>query len=248
MIQKLKTIIVDDEEKAQRLTENLLKQYNNVEVLGVADGVDSAYKLVIKHNPDVVFLDVEMPGKNGFELVKMLQKTIYKPEIVFVTAFDKYAIEAFKHAAFNYLLKPIDKDELSQTILRLTEKKGAENLNEKFHSLINYLEPKNRIKLNTRVGYILIEPQDIIYCESDGSYTDIYLKNKTKQTSTFNLGKIEHLLPKNHFFRINRSVIIKLSYLKEVNRIKKTCSIQFESKEKVFEIPRKQLKELENYV
>ena len=163
MIQKLKTIIVDDEEKAQRLTENLLKQYNNVEVLGVADGVDSAYKLVIKHNPDVVFLDVEMPGKNGFELVKMLQKTIYKPEIVFVTAFDKYAIEAFKHAAFNYLLKPIDKDELSQTILRLTEKKGAENLNEKFHSLINYLEPKNRIKLNTRVGYILIEPQDIIY-------------------------------------------------------------------------------------
>lgn len=243
---KFKVIIVDDEEKAQRLTRNLLKQYSEIEVLGTAFNVDDAFELVEETKPDVIFLDVEMPVKNGFELVKMLQKTNYQPEIVFVTAYDKYAIEAFKHAAFNYLLKPIEKEELHKTIIRLNEKKGTENINEKFQYLINRLEPNSRIKLNTRVGYILIEPEDIIYCEADGSYTNIYLSNNSSQTSTFNLGKIEFLLTDKHFFRISRSVIINLNYLSEVNRKMKTCIIQFDGKKKVFDIPRKHLKRLEN--
>ena len=243
---ELRVIIVDDEEKALRLTHKLLKQYNNIEIVGIANGVDIAYEMIEEYNPDVIFLDVEMPEKNGFELVKMLQKTNYKPEIVFVTAYDKYAIEAFKHAAFNYLLKPIDKDELHQTIIRLNEKIGTENINDKFQHLFKCLEPNNRIKLNTRVGYILIEAADIIYCEADGSYSDIYLKNNTKQVSTFNLGKIESLLTEKLFFRISRSVIINLNFLSEVNRKTKTCTIMFDGEEKVFDIPGKHLKQLEN--
>jgi len=243
---KFKVIIVDDEEKAQRLTRNLLKQYSEIEVLGTAFNVDDAFELVEKTKPDVIFLDVEMPVKNGFELVKMLHKANYKPEIVFVTAYDKYAIEAFKYAAFNYLLKPIEKEELHKTIIRLNEKKGTENNNDKFQYLINCLEPNNRIKLNTRVGYILIEPEDIIYCEADGSYSNIYLRNNSSQISTFNLGKIETLLTEKHFFRISRSVIINLNFLSEVNRKMKRCIIQFDGKEKVFDIPRKHLKLLEN--
>jgi len=245
-MQKIKVIIVDDEERALRLTEKLLKQYSNIEILGTASGVDSAFKLFLEHKPDVIFLDVEMPEKNGFELVKMLHKTNYKPEIVFVTAYNSYAIEAFKHAAFNYLLKPIDTEDLHQTIIRLNEKIGTENINDKFQHLIKSLDPNSRIKLNTKVGYILIETEEIIYCEAEGSYTNIYLRNHSNQTSTFNLGKIEPLLSGKHFFRINRSVVINLNFLSEVNRKTKTCTLQFDGIKKVFDIPRKHLKQLEN--
>ncbi len=246
-MKKLKVLIVDDEERAQRLTYNLLKQYNNIDVSGMASGVDAAFELVEKYNPDVIFLDVEMPEKNGFELVKMLQTSNFKPEIVFVTAYDKYAIEAFKHAAFNYLLKPIDKDDLDKTLARLSEKQEVKNIDQKFQHLINCLEPNKRIKLNTRIGYILIEVEDIVYCEADGTYTNIQLKN-SKQVSTFNLGKIEPILPKKSFFHISRSVIINLSFLSEVNRKNRTCSLHFDGKEKVFDIPKKQIKNLENSI
>ena len=245
-MQKLNVIIVDDEEKAQRLTSNLLKQYSYVEILAIANEVDTAFQMVLKYNPDVIFLDVEMPEKNGFELVKMLNQKNLKPEIIFVTAYDKYAIEAFKHAAFNYLMKPIDKEELNLTLIRLAEKKVREDYHEKFQRLINFLEPNSRIKLNTREGYIIIESKDIVYCEADGSYTDIYLKNNSRYVSTFNLGKIELYLPANVFFRISRSVIINLTFLSEANRKKKTCSLILDGQEKVFDIPRKQLKRLEN--
>jgi DNA-binding LytR/AlgR family response regulator len=177
-----------------------------------------------------------------------LNETHLKPEIVFVTAYDKYAIEAFKYAAFHYLLKPIDKEDLSQTIERLEKKLETESFAEKVKNLIQYLEPNTRIKLNTRVGYILIDPEEIIYCMADGSYTEIYLKNNTKHISTFHLGKISGLLPETLFFRISRSIIINLSCLKEINRKKKTCILIYGNEEIIFDIPQKQLKELENVI
>ncbi|MCF8367718.1 MAG: LytTR family transcriptional regulator [Bacteroidales bacterium] len=145
------------------------------------------------------------------------------------------------------MLKPVDKADLLSTINRIKEQSQQTNFNNKVDLLLNNLNNKNRIKLNTREGYILIDPNEIIFCRADGSYTEIHQTTSSTEVSTFNLGKIADYLTAKNFFRISRSAIINLNFLKEVNRKKKTCTLLFDGKEMVFDIPKKQIKDLENY-
>ncbi|HPE55962.1 MAG TPA: LytTR family DNA-binding domain-containing protein [Bacteroidales bacterium] len=244
MQKNLTALIVDDEEKARNLLENLVMEMSNIEIIAKASSVDQAFQMVLDLIPDIVFLDVEMPEKNGFELLKLLKNSIHSPFIVFITAYDKYAIEAFRYAAFDYLLKPVDKNDLHQTIVRILEQKVQIDFSQRVELFFARLDHKHRIKLNTREGYILIDPQEIIYCKADGSYTEIYLKTGVMEISTFNLGKIADHLTFPNFFRISRSVVINLDFLKEVNRKKKTCILMFNGKNILFEIPRNTIKNL----
>ena len=244
-MKQLTAIIVDDEQKARNLLEKLIKEVSDLNVIAKAESVNQAFQLIITSQPDIVFLDIEMPNKNGFELVRMLKKASLIPIIVFITAYDKYAVEAFRCAAFDYLLKPVDKADLLNTINRIKQQTGQQSFHSKVDLLFDSLNQKNKIKLNTREGYILIDPKDIIYCKADGSYTEIHLTTGSTEVSTFHLGKIEGYLATKNFFRISRSAIINLDFLKEVNRKKKTCTLLFDSKEMIFDIPRKQIKELE---
>lgn len=245
-MKNLTALIVDDEEKARNLLEKLVTEISGMIVIAMAPGVDEAYHLILEHKPDVVFCDVEMPPHTGFDLVRMLQIAKLDPIVVFVTAYDKYAIQAFRCAAFDYLLKPVDKTDLLTTISRIKEQTTKSDFDQKVEKLFNHVNRKNRIKLNTREGYILIDPEEIIFCKADGSYTEIHLTTGSTEVSTFNLGKIEEYLSPEHFFRISRSAIININFLKEVNRKKKSCTMLIQGNEVVFDIPKKQIRELEN--
>jgi two-component system LytT family response regulator len=149
----------------------------------------------------------------------MLNKPFY---IVFTTAFDKYAIEAVKQAAFDYLLKPVDPEELATTITRLKANTLQKDYESRIENLLQNLDKNKKLRFNTRTGFIILNSEDIIYIESDRNYSTIFLKGNRKEVITMNLGTIETLLP-GHFRRISRFHIINTEFIAQVDRKKRLC-------------------------
>lgn len=236
-------IIVDDEKEARNLLENLLSDFQEIEIISKESNVDSAIATIIEHKPDIIFLDIEMHGKDGFDLVYEINNYNIKTTIIFVTAYNKYAIKAFKYAAFDYLLKPVDPDIIQQTLNRYKLEKHNYNLADKIEKLKCFLQPE-KLKFNTKTGFILINPEDIVYCEAEGNYTNMYLTNGKNEFLTRQLGQIESALPDDPFFRINRSVIINMNYLSSVNRKSKTVILLNNIQEIELSISAKRLKVL----
>ena len=240
----IKAIIVDDEPEARDILENLLTDFSDIEILGKENSVDTALISILKHKPDIVFLDIDMPNKNGFELVKELKQLNLCPTIIFVTAYNHFAIDAIKHAAFDYIMKPVDIDDLQLCISRYQTEADENLFSNKIDDLLACLR-KEKIKFKTREGLIFIDPEEIIFCEADGNYTNLFLKGKEqKRTVTINLGSLIQILP-NNFSRISRSNIINRNFLKEVNRKNKKCTLISSSDEFILDIPRNYIKELE---
>jgi DNA-binding LytR/AlgR family response regulator len=220
-------IIVDDEKDACALLENLLKPYNNLKVACSCNNVDSAFKRILEIRPDVIFLDIEMPEKDGFDLVMMLhEQTNLNPKVVFITAFDQYAIQAIKMSAFDYLLKPIERAELQKTIKKLDDDLERNNLDTKLDRLLSNFN-KRRLRLNTLNGFVLVNPENIVYCEAEVNYTHIYYKNETHDIVTSNIGKVEDRLSPDCFMRISRSSLVNIDYIREGIRKNKKCKIQY---------------------
>lgn len=244
----IKTILVDDEPDAINLLKDLLADIEEIEVLATAMNVNKAYQVIIEHKPDLVFLDIQMPEQSGFELVKKLKAGNIQLTIIFVTAYDKYAIQAIKHAAFDFLLKPIDRNELTEAIQRFNDEKQSKSISEKLDRLLSKLEQPNKIRFNTRTGYLLIDPEEIIYCESDGNYSDIHLTSGKKEIVTCNLLGLEVKLSGEKIFRISRFNIINLRYLTRVDRKKKICELSANNALYKLPLPKKQMKELEKVI
>lgn len=244
---KIKTIIVDDEQECRDLTVNLLSEFPDIEIIACCENAEKALESIIQYLPDLVFLDIQMPLKTGFDLLDDLKKiNITHPEIVFVTAYDHYALEAIKNSAFDFLLKPIDIIELEHTINKFKIRDTKNNFLHKINVLFDYYSLNKKIKFNTRTGFITINPEEILYCNADGNYTMIYQVNQKNELITNNIGQLELSLPKKVFFRINRSQIININYLISVNRKIKNCTLKHESFQKEFQISGDKLKELEN--
>ena len=238
MTRPLTCIIVDDEPDARELVEHLLQRFDHITVMGKAESASLALNLVLKQLPDIIFLDVQMPGKNGFDLLHDLQavNNNYHPNVVFVTAHDKYAIQAIKHAAFDYLLKPISKTEFDNTISKLST--NTEPLHVKLDKYLQYTHPDNKLHINTRTGYLLINMNDIIYCQADGNYTNIILGQNKKEVATMNLGHTEALLTDNpQFKRAGRSVLLNTNYLYKVDRTKKVAVLEKDGAQFEIEVP-----------
>ncbi|OQX78446.1 MAG: hypothetical protein B6D61_05495 [Bacteroidetes bacterium 4484_249] len=244
-MKQIKAIIVDDEIEAQDILASLLTDFSDIKVLSKESTVDSALLSILKFQPDIVFLDIDMPNKNGFDLIKELKQFNKKPTIIFVTAFNHFAIDAIKCAAFDYIMKPVDIDDLQLCISRYKAEMGEIYVSDKIDNLLVCLK-KEKIKFNTRDGFIFIDTEEIIYCEADGNYTNIYLNGKEQnQTVTVNLGNLIQILPDN-FTRITRSIVINRNFLKEVNRKKRKCLLETPKSELVFDIPKHYIKLLEN--
>ncbi len=242
-MKSIRAIIVDDEQAAREILADLLHDFSDVEVLCKESSADKAIVSILKYRPDIVFLDIDMPLKTGFNLVDELKNYDVCPTIIFVTAYDKYAIEAIKHAAFDYLVKPVDVDDLQLCISRYKAEKSHEQFTGKIESLLEKLS-KERLRFNTRDGFILINVNEIVFCSAARNYTDIHLsENDEKRTVTVNLGKIAEMLPDN-FLRIGKSTVINKQFLKEVSRKNKKCKLVCNSKEYVFDIPKHYIKEL----
>lgn len=213
--QSINTLIIDDEMSAIQLLEEMVNKLEGVVVAGHAQDIDEGINLILRHRPDIIFLDIKLKDENGFDLIHRLRDYDIDPFIVMVTGYDQFGLEAIKAGAFDYLMKPVDPDELVKVISRYRQKQAK----------IKQSETVNKIRFNTLGGFILINPDEILYCKAEANYTDIYLIDQRKHTISMNIGKIEEILTRPQFFRISRSIIINLKYLTEINRGKRVCTL-----------------------
>jgi len=201
-----KSIIVDDEELAREDLKVLLKDFSEIEIIGESETVEETKALIKKLDPDLIFLDIQMPGKSGFDLLEEIQ---INAKIIFVTAYDEYAIRAFEVNAKDYLLKPVNKERLSLAIERLkTEQESEDDSQTK-------LEINDSIFLMVNNHYQFVKIGSIIKITSAGNYSEIYTSSKLKGLVLKSLKDWEVRLP-NCFVRIHRNAIINLEYVDRV--------------------------------
>jgi len=210
---KMTAIIIDDEEMSRRTLLTLLTNYiPSVQILGQAANAKEAFDLIQNEQPDLVFLDIEMPNGSGFDLLNLFPKITF--EVIFVTAFDQYAIKAIKFCALDYLLKPIDAEELKTAVQKVNEKLGQPTPSPQydmlFENLKNDSDPNNRIALPSINGLEFVKVKQIIRCEADGRYTRFHLENESQKLVTKNLKEVTLLLESYSFFRIHHSHLINI--------------------------------------
>jgi two-component system, LytTR family, response regulator len=213
----INVIIIDDETNALDVLEMQLNNYcTDVNISCKCDGGEKGITAIKKYNPDLVFLDIEMPHKNGFDVLKETSQFNY--EVVFTTAYDQFAIKAFKFSAIDYLLKPIDIIELQEAIEKVKTRKGSTNLDDKIQQLFAQFHQKNE-KLTQKIaipmgdGMELLEPNEIIRCESDSNYTHIFLLNGKKITLAKTLKDVEENIEGSPFYRIHQSHLINMNHV-----------------------------------
>lgn len=210
----IKSVIIDDEKRGRETLKNLVEKYTkHVEVVDMADSAKTGVELIKKENPDLVFLDIEMPHGTGFDLLESFKGDI-KFEVVFTTAYDQYAIQAIKFAALDYLLKPIDIAELKEAIKRVEEKMAGADSAKNFEIFLeNLREGSKKIALPTANGISFIDTQDIIRCEASGNYTCFYLKSQEKILVSRTLKEFEDMLVQHDFYRIHNSHLVNLNHV-----------------------------------
>ena len=240
----MRALIVDDEENARILLNKLLEETLLFDDIRLAQSVDSAYSELNRFEPDIIFLDIKMPGKDGFTFIQELPPGGNPLKIVFVTAYDQFAIKAIKNQAFDYLLKPVNRKELKQCLLRFMEEKKAEKAFENTAKIVESHERIPRIRVNTRTGTLFINPADILYCKAEGNYTTVCTGKKLHLCS-MNLGKVAELLPNNGFIRVGRSYIVNYEYITMLDRKECTILLVREGESVTVKIPRHHLKDLD---
>ncbi len=213
----MKAVIIDDEPHCRNVIERILaKHCPEVTVVGTgADGIEGL-KAILKYQPDVVFLDIEMPTMNGFQMLEALGLDDIQFTLVFTTAYDKFAVQAFKYSAFEYLLKPIDDEELVATVQKLSRKITP---SQQLHQLRQNLYAKgefNKLTIAHTRGLTFIEIDSIIALEADSNYTKIYVTEGETVLASKTLGYFDELLAERpSFFRTHKQFIINLNFIKE---------------------------------
>lgn len=243
----LKILVVDDEPEARELLKYMLQESDGVSVIGTAGDVDEALELMKSEKPHLVLLDIQMPGKDGFQFIEQIQGSENEPGIIFVTAYEHYAIQAIRNSVFDYILKPVHQEELDGAILRFRTR-GRKVQNQELLQLIETLRSNGpaRVKLNTRAGYMLIDPAEVVFCEADGNYTHILLTSGARETTTQNLRSIEELLEGSTFFRASRSYLLNLKFLSRVDRKNSHCLLEYPGDTCSIKIPSQKIKMLES--
>lgn len=224
----IKAVVIEDEPRSRKFLKDLLLEMNGKVIFeGEADNVKDALELIQDKNPDLVFLDVEMRGETGFDLLEKLEG-INLPaqhaalDIVFTTAHEHYALKAIQFAALDYLLKPIDRNDLIRAIERAQVKQEQKGLNKNLRVLIQNIRNNNsdlqQLALSTSDGIEFIRVIEIIYCESDGPYTRFFLKSGRILMTSKNLKEYEELLSAHHFYRVHHSFLVNIREIKKYVR------------------------------
>jgi two-component system LytT family response regulator len=217
----IRCILIDDESNSLEMMEWLIKTYcPQVSIDAMCNSSEKGIEAIRKFKPDVVFLDIEMPHMNGFDMLEQFDKLFF--DVVFCTAYDQFAIRAFKYSALNYLLKPVDPADLQETIRRLEEKKSSPS-KEQIEMLLqniraNTKPPVQRIALTTNDGMIFVSTQDILYCEAESNYTSVVLKGGKKILVSKVLKDIDETLSGSDFYRIHNSYLININHIKKYVR------------------------------
>lgn len=215
----IRTVLIDDEiHCTESLSLILQKVAPQIEVVAKFNISQEAHVYLQENQVDLVFLDIEMPGISGFDLLNALAPTNF--DVIFVTAYDQYAIRAFSYSAVNYLLKPVDDEELSETIQRWDKNKifSSMQLSMLQEFINNRIAPKTKVALPTSDGLEFLEINKIIRCESESNYTRIYCADQSRYLICRTLKDVEKVLSENGFVRIHHSHLINPHYIKRFSR------------------------------
>lgn len=211
----MQALIIDDEKHCRDSLAILLAKYcPEIEILGQCANGEEGIRTIAGQEPDLVFLDISMPGMTGFEMLEQCEGHAF--EVIFTTAFDEYAIQAIRHSALDYLLKPVDKNELIQAVARAKSTKNT-TPSDRISKLLEMVENKKsseRLALPTLDGLIIIDTKDILYCESENNYTRFFMVDGKAIFVSKTLKKVETILNEDkNFFRSHNSFIINLKYI-----------------------------------
>lgn len=197
---------------------------------------------------DIVFVDIKMPEMDGFGFLRELQSYPVNPCVIFVTGFEEYAIEAFRAAAFDFLLKPVTKEDIEQALIRYKKKCLHEQLVHKAKILFERLEPAEKLVFPHHRGFNAYHPHDIISIIADGNYSILKLISGKEQLVTIQIGQIDSIIKNTNFFRINRSCIINTRYLTKADFKCKCCCLSYDGEELEIETTPKRIKELQHFL
>jgi len=214
----LKAIIIDDEEASRETLSNYIKKYcSSVEVAGMADSVKTGIIAIKKHNPDVVFLDIEMPYGNGFDLLDEIGDVSFST--IFVTAYSNYAIKALNLSASYYILKPVDIDELIAAVEKVKQERESDNQGFFSKILVENLQNSNKqehkIVLPQMNGFEVVRVKDVVRIQANDNFSDFHLLNGSKKTICRTLKHYEDLLAEFNFLRVHKSHLINIQYVKQ---------------------------------
>ncbi|SDO59359.1 LytR/AlgR family response regulator transcription factor [Desulforhopalus singaporensis] len=221
----IRCLIVDDEQPARDELRYLLLQHDDIDIVAEADSAGKAVEAIRRYKPDLVFLDIQLPGRNGFEVIRELAGVTNMPLFVFATAYDSYAVKAFEESAVDYIMKPLSEKRLAITLQRVRKmvadsSSGREELGSALQALLNQIEsPRERIKVSVeKNGRIqLLTPEEIVYCSYET--TGIVVHTRDDSSPIYGISTMdrleEHLCSLSFFFRAHRSVLVNLDHIKE---------------------------------
>jgi two-component system LytT family response regulator len=214
----IRSIIIDDEPDGRDALKMSIDKYcPEIEIVDLCASADDGIASVRQHHPDLVFLDVQMPHKSGFNLLEEIGEFDF--EVIFVTAHDRYAIKAIKFSALDYLLKPVDIDELQKAVQKAGERMRRSGYQNHYTSLLrNVKNPSGKIEklaIPTFEGIVFERIDDIIFCEADGNYTKLIIKGKQPVLVSKHLKDFENMLSDSGFFRIHHTFLINLKHIKQ---------------------------------
>jgi len=210
-------LIIDDEKLARELLHEYLDGYPEIEIIGECAKGNEAVEKINKLKPDLIFLDVQMPGMNGFDV---LEEIDHEPYVIFTTAYDQYAIKAFEKNAVDYLLKPLDQERFRQAVNRALKRKTVEHSN--LEDLLKSVKAggknfESHLFVQKSEKLFNLPVEEIVYLEASGDYTVITTRND-QFVSSSGIGRLEEIMDPDTFIRVHRSTIINLNYLKEIER------------------------------
>ncbi|MBL7905678.1 MAG: response regulator transcription factor [Bacteroidales bacterium] len=224
------TVIIDDEMRSRDAMREMLKLYcTGVEVVAEADGVTSGIEAIIQHQPKLVMLDIKMPDGTGFDLISKVMPVNF--HVIFVTAFEDFALKAFRANAIDYLTKPIDPAELQNAIEKASAMIGKEDLDDRlkkmFADYTRFQVPENRkIVLKTAEAIHIVDVDNIVRCESDRNYTNFFMEDKTKIMMSKTIRDYSEMLEPFNFFRIHHSHLINMKFLVKLRRDELICVLK----------------------
>lgn len=241
----ISAVIIDDEPEAIRLLEMYLRFYPNVKVAGTETNGIKGLELVSQNLPELVFLDIDMPEMNGLKVAEHIHSENHYSEIVFTTAHQHYAYDALDVKPLDFLTKPFNIDDLKVVLEKFQEKIEQRKFTQKVELFIHSQSNAPKVKLPTISGIVLVDIKDIVLVKSKANNCNLYLEDGSIEVITRNLVVIEEILNTSHFFRISRSAIINLNYLKRIDKKNLKCLVNFKQSVLEEEITRSNMAQFE---
>lgn len=218
----MKAIIIDDENKARKLIHTLIvEECSEIETVFEASDLESGVAIIKEQHPDIVFLDIEMPNHSGLQILEFFEASEVDFQIIFITAYNEYAIQAFKLSAIDYLLKPIDIEEFKNAVDKAIFSVKNKSIDTKLNDLKKVFQQisLNKMVLEIPKGILFVSHDDILFFEADGMYTKVYMKNNETQLICKPLKHfVDQLTDKPIFYKPHRSYLINLKYIKELSK------------------------------